>query len=184
MTARYLRLRDVIWAFLGRVREILADGGIYLNQGIAHAFHWNRTSQTDFLFRNVFPDAQIPGLAETLVEMERARWEILDVDGLRLHYARTCRQWAERLRARRDEARAIVGERIYRTRLLYLACSTVAFESSSVGLYQVLLRKHGDRTGSRGPRTRKDLYTTSPDGRIQCQRSSRASSTWCSGIPC
>ena len=43
--------------------------------------------------------------------MERAGWEIMDVEGLRLHYARTCRHWAERLRARADEARALAGER-------------------------------------------------------------------------
>jgi hypothetical protein len=99
-------------------------------------------------------------LIETLTEMERARWEIVDVEGLRLHYARTCRQWAARLDAGAETARAIVGERIYRTWRLYLMCSAVAFESGSVGLYQVLLRKQRDRTVKRdvhsvhGPATR------------------------------
>jgi cyclopropane-fatty-acyl-phospholipid synthase len=68
------------------------------------------------------------------------------------------RHWVERLQARAAEARALVGERIYRTWLLYLTCSAVAFEQGSIGLYQVLLRKHGDRTGGRAPRTREDLY--------------------------
>ena len=72
--------------------------------------------------------------------MERAGWEMLDVENLRLHYARTCRHWAERLQARADEARAIVGERVYRTWLLYLTCSSVAFAGGSIGLYQVLMR--------------------------------------------
>ena len=88
--------------------------------------------------------------------MERARWEILDVENLRLHYARTCRQWAERLQARAEEARAIVGERIYRTWLLYLTCSSVAFAGGSIGLYQVLMRKQWDQSftapdDARGP---------------------------------
>jgi len=90
--------------------------------------------------------------------MERARFEILDVEGLRRHYARTCRQWADRLRARADEARRIAGERIYRTWLLYLTCSAVAFETSSIGLYQVLMQKHDDRATGDAPRTREDLY--------------------------
>jgi cyclopropane-fatty-acyl-phospholipid synthase len=93
--------------------------------------------------------------------MERARWEIIDVEGLRLHYARTCRHWVERLTARADEARALVGERTYRTWLLYLTCSVVAFETGSIGLYQTLVRKHGDATGGVAPRTREDIY--SPD---------------------
>ncbi|MBI3637828.1 MAG: class I SAM-dependent methyltransferase [Candidatus Rokubacteria bacterium] len=145
-------------AFFGRVREMLNDGGLYLNHGITHEFHWKFTSQTEFLYRYVFPNGDLAGLTETLTEMEAARWEILDVEGLRLHYARTCRQWVERLRARADEARALVGERIYRTWLLYLACSAVSFEDGFISLYQVLLRKHGDPTGGVAPPTREDLY--------------------------
>ena len=121
-------------------------------------FHWTRTSQTDFLYRYVFPNGELCDLSRTLTEMERARFEILDVEGLRAHYARTCRQWVERLEARADEARAIAGERVYRTWRLYLTCSAVAFETSSLGLYQVLMRKHGDRTGGDAARTREGWY--------------------------
>jgi cyclopropane-fatty-acyl-phospholipid synthase len=145
-------------AFFGRVRELLVDGGLYLNHGIKHEFYWRRTSQTDFLLRHVFPNGDMAGLSETLTEMERARWEVLDVENLRLHYARTCRHWVERLSARADEARALVGERIYRTWLLYLTCSAVAFEAGSIGLYQVLLRKHGDPAVGTVPGTREDIY--------------------------
>jgi len=149
--------------FFSRVRAMLKDGGLYLNHGIKHEFHWEPTSQTEFLYRHVFPNGDMAGLSETLTEMERARWEILDVEGLRPHYARTCRHWVERLQARAEEARAIVGERIYRTWVLYLTCSAVAFEAGSIGLYQVLMRKYGDSAGGAAPRTREHLYTH--DGR-------------------
>jgi len=145
-------------AFFGRVHDLLNDGGLYLNHGIHHEFHWKRTSQTDFLLHHVFPNGDLSGFTETVTEMERASWEVLDVENLRLHYARTCRHWVERLRARADEARAIVGERTYRTWLLYLTCSAVAFEAGSIGLYQVLARKQWDRAGGSAPTTREDLY--------------------------
>jgi cyclopropane-fatty-acyl-phospholipid synthase len=145
-------------AFFGRIRELLKDGGLYLSHGIKHEFHWRRTSQTDFLLRNVFPNGDMAGVSETLTEMERADWEIVDVENLRLHYARTCRHWVERLTSRADEARALVGERTYRTWLLYLACSAVAFEDGSIGLYQALLRKHRDPAGPTTPGTREDIY--------------------------
>jgi len=145
-------------SFFGRVRQMLNDGGLYLNHGIHHEFHWRRTSQTDFLYRNVFPNGDLSGVTETLTEMERAGWELLDVENLRLHYARTCRQWAERLQGHAGEARAIVGERIYRTWLLYLTCSSVAFEAGSIGLYQVLMQKQWDRTRGSRPGTREDIY--------------------------
>jgi len=138
---------------------MLNDGGLYLNHGIHHEFHWKRTSQTDFLYEHVFPNGDLSGVSETMTEIERAGWEVLDLENLRLHYARTCRQWVERLQARTDEARAIVGERIYRTWLLYLACSSMAFEGGSIGLYQFLLRKQWDRKGSAAPTTREHLYT-------------------------
>ena len=145
-------------AFFGSVRARLEDGGLYLNHGIVHEFHWKRTSQTEFLYRHVFPNGDLAGLSQTLTEIERAGFEIVDVENLRLHYARTCRQWVERLRERADEARAVAGERTYRTWLLYLTCSVVAFEDGSIGLYQVLSRKHGDPAVGRAPRTREPLY--------------------------
>jgi cyclopropane-fatty-acyl-phospholipid synthase len=148
--------------FFSAVRAMLRDGGLYLNHGIVHEFHWKPTSQTEFLYRHVFPNGDLAGLSETLTEMERAGLEIVDVEALRLHYARTCRQWVERLRARADEARALAGERTYRTWLLYLTCSTVAFESGSIGLYQVLMQKHQDPAVGRAPRTREHLYDTTP----------------------
>ena len=141
----------------GRVREMLNDGGLYLNHGITHEFHWKPSSQTDFLYKYVFPNGDLAGLTETMTEQERAGWEILDVEGLRLHYARTCRQWVERLEARADEARALVGERVYRIWRLYLTCSSVAFQESHIGLYQVLMRKQWDRA-FQVPTTREDLY--------------------------
>jgi cyclopropane-fatty-acyl-phospholipid synthase len=149
-------------AFFGSVRARLRDGGLYLNHGIVHEFHWKPTSQTEFLYRHVFPNGDLAGFSETVTEMERAGLEVMDVEGLRLHYARTCRHWVERLRERAAEARALVGERTYRTWLLYLTCSAVAFEAGSIGLYQVLLRKHGDMTIDRGPRTRESLYAPLP----------------------
>ena len=145
-------------AFFSRVHTMLNPGGYYLNHGIKHSFHWKPTSHTTFLTRYVFPNGDLAGVSETITEMERAHFEILDVECLRRHYARTCRQWADRLRARADEARRIAGERTYRTWLLYLTCSAVAFETSSIGLYQVLMQKHADRLTGDEPRTREYLY--------------------------
>ncbi len=42
--------------------------------------------------------------------MERAGFEVQDVEAWRLHYARTCRLWCERLTAERERAVAYVCE--------------------------------------------------------------------------
>jgi hypothetical protein len=52
-----------------------------------------------------------------------------------------------------------VGERTYRTWVLYLTCSAASFEGGSIGLYQFLMRKQWDRTGGGAPATREALYT-------------------------
>jgi cyclopropane-fatty-acyl-phospholipid synthase len=97
-------------------------------------------------------------VSETLTEMERAGWELLDLENLRLHYARTCRHWAERLKARADEAREIVGEQTYRVWLLYLICSSVAFATGSIGLYQILMQKQWDQARGPNPPIREGIY--------------------------
>src|SRR5499425_1025768 len=83
-------------SFFASARSMLNDGGLYLNHGIHHEFHWRHTSQTDFLYDHVFPNGDLSGVSETMTEMERAGWEVYDVENLRLHYARTCRQWRRR----------------------------------------------------------------------------------------
>ena len=143
-------------AFFGSVRRNLVDGGLYLNHGIVHEFHWKPTSQTEFLYRHVFPNGDLAGLSETLTEIERAGFEIVDVEDLRLHYVRTTRQWVERLQANAERARALVGERIYRTYLAYLAGASVAFEEGWIALHQVVAARRG---AARALDTRETVYT-------------------------
>jgi cyclopropane-fatty-acyl-phospholipid synthase len=93
--------------------------------------------------------------------MEESRFEIADVECLREHYALTCRDWAERLRANQDRAIALVGKRKYRTWLLYLHSSSVGFEQASIGLHQILgLRRDPAVRGV--PTTREAIYTDAP----------------------
>src|SRR5437867_6358998 len=125
-------------AYFARVHQLLAPGGLFLNHGITHEKHWRRTSETAFLERHVFPNGEMDNVSHILDVLERARFEIRDVESLREHYARTTRQWVERLQANAERARALVGERIYRTWLLYLAASSVSFTQGSIGLYQIV----------------------------------------------
>ena len=145
-------------SFFGRVKEMLVDGGLYLNHGIHHEFHWKRTSQTDFLYRYVFPNGDLSGRHR---DPHRDGAGGLGAAGsgepapaLRAHVPRNGRSACK---ARADEARAIVGEQIYRTWLLYLTCSSVAFASGSIGLYQVLMQKQWDQARGTAPTTREGI---------------------------
>ena len=128
-------------AFFRQLHDLLRAGGLLLNHGITRDHAWRHTPQWDFILAHVFPNGELDTLSHTCLEIEAAGLEILDVEGLRAHYARTCRLWVERLRANEGRAIELVGRRRYRTWLLYLTSASVGFEERSIGLHQVLARR-------------------------------------------
>jgi cyclopropane-fatty-acyl-phospholipid synthase len=149
-------------SYFARVHELLAPGGLFLNHGITHEKSWRRSSHTRFLERHVFPNGQMDNVSHILDVLERAAFEILDVECLRAHYARTTRQWVERLQANAARARALVSERVYRTFLAYLAGASVGFTLGNLGLYQVVATRPNPATREVIPTTREGLYTGWP----------------------
>jgi len=152
--------------YFARVHELLAPGGLFLNHGITHEKHWRRGSQTEFLERFVFPNGELDNVSHIVDVLEQARFEVLDVEALRAHYARTTRQWVERLQANAERARALVGERVYRTWVAYLAASSVGFTQGGIGLYQVLASRPDPASREAIPTTREEIYAAAPARRL------------------
>ena len=73
--------------------------------------------------------------------MERARFEIADVEALRPHYALTLRHWVSRLEYHHAQALKYVSESTYRVWRFYMAACALEFESGEIGIYQVLASK-------------------------------------------
>lgn len=144
--------------YLATVHRVLRPGGLFLNHGITHDEEgWNKTLATAFINRYVFPDGELDCVSNIQLGMERAGFEIHDVEGLRPHYALTLRHWVQRLEARREEALREVDEPTYRVWRLYMAACALEFESGGTGVYQVLASKR-DRGVWPVPLTRRDLY--------------------------
>jgi cyclopropane-fatty-acyl-phospholipid synthase len=90
--------------------------------------------------------------------MERAQFEIADVEALRPHYALTLRHWVRRLEQHHCSALQFVNEATYRVWRLYMAASAVHFEAGDIGIYQILAAKRA--AGALPlPLTRRHLYT-------------------------
>jgi cyclopropane-fatty-acyl-phospholipid synthase len=139
------------------VFRVLRDGGLFLNHGITHdAEGWQPGLDAEFINRYVFPDGELDTVSNVQRGMERAGFEILDVEALRPHYALTLRHWVQRLEARRDEALRHVDEATFRVWRLYMAASALEFEAGGTGIYQILTGKRGATTAV--PLTRRDLY--------------------------
>ncbi|MDP1673110.1 MAG: class I SAM-dependent methyltransferase, partial [Burkholderiales bacterium] len=84
--------------------------------------------------------------------------EVVDVESLRRHYARTCREWADRLEAARERAEAIAGGRRARIWQIYLAGCAYGFAEGWINLYQVLACRADNTRGQRVPMTRDYMY--------------------------
>lgn len=90
-----------------------------------------------FTRKYIFPGGYIPALSETLAASEKSRLIVTDVETLRLHYAKTLRQWYQRCTAQEAQIVAMMGARFYRMWTFYLAGATAAFESGGMGNYQI-----------------------------------------------
>ncbi len=128
--------------YLATVMSVLRPSGLFLNHGITHDEEgWEKTVSTEFINRYVFPDGELDCISNIQLGMERGGFEILDVEGLRPHYALTLRHWVKRLEANREAALAQVDEATYRVWRLYMAACALDFESGTTGIYQVLASK-------------------------------------------
>ena len=143
------------------VHRVLKANGLFLNHGITHEEDgWQKTVDTEFINRYVFPDGELDRVSNVQAGMEAAQFEIQDVENLRIHYARTLRHWVSRLEAHHDEATIYVSEATYRVWRLYMAASALEFESGGTAIYQILASR---RPNARPymqpvPLTRQDLY--------------------------
>jgi cyclopropane-fatty-acyl-phospholipid synthase len=126
-----------IGEYFSRLRSLLAPEGRLLNHAISSS-GGSDIGARSFMGRYVFPDARLADVGDVVLAMERAGFEVRDVESLREHYAATLRCWVANLRAHWDEAAELVGERRCRIWLLYLTGSAVGFEDGGVSIHQVL----------------------------------------------
>jgi cyclopropane-fatty-acyl-phospholipid synthase len=139
---------------LGRVMDrcLTSEG-----RGLLHFIGHTRPIPTSpWLDRYIFPGGYMPALSEMLPVLEPQRLEVVDVENLRRHYARTLEHWMERFEKASDRIVQMYDERFVRMWRVYLAGSRAAFRTGSCQLYQVLFTRAGS---SCLPVTRDDLYT-------------------------
>ena len=86
---------------------------------------------------------------------EPHEFSIMDIENLRLHYAKTLTEWLERFDAHIDEIRHMYDEPFVRAWRLYLGGCAAAFLASTIQLFQVVFA-HPDN--NRIPMTRKHVY--------------------------
>jgi cyclopropane-fatty-acyl-phospholipid synthase len=121
--------------FFRTCANLLKDDGAMLLHTIGRM---GKPSRTDaFTDKYIFPGGYIPALSEAVSVSERMRLIATDVETLRLHYAKTLREWYKRCLDHRDEIVAMFDERFFRMWTFYLAGSAAAFENGGMCNYQI-----------------------------------------------
>ena len=147
--------------YFGIIRRLLKDGGVVLNHGITSVDPDSRSvglGAGDFVERYVFPHGELPHASLALREMAAAGLEVMDIETLRLHYAKTLWHWSERLEANLDTALGFAGARRLRIWRAYLAGCARAFEQRWVSIHQMLAVKTGNPTANPLPWSRDWIY--------------------------
>ena len=129
-------------SFFSKVRELLDDEGVMVLHTIGRLDGPGLTSP--WIDKYVFPGGHIPALSEVARAIERSGLLMVDVEILRLHYAKTLMEWRERFEARRVEIAKLYDERFCRMWAFYLAGSEMSFRHLAHVVFQVQIAKRVD----------------------------------------
>ncbi len=146
---------DKLDQYFTTLHSVLVPQGRLLNHAIS-SVGGSTLGPRSFVGRYVFPDGELIDVGDVVLEMERAGFEVRDVESLREHYARTLRSWVTNLESNWDEAVARVGEARAKIWRLYMAGSAIGFEDGGIAIHQVLGVVPTDSGSAGMPATRGD----------------------------
>ena len=138
------------------IKRSLKPDGI----GLIHSIGRNRRGPMNpWMEQRIFPGAYLPTLREIMSVFEPWNFSILDVENLRLHYAKTLEHWLRRFDQHAEQIRQMFDERFVRSWRLYLAGSLAGFTTGFIQLFQVVF---APGTSNEVPWTRNHIYAGEP----------------------
>ncbi|OGT97719.1 MAG: cyclopropane-fatty-acyl-phospholipid synthase [Geobacteraceae bacterium GWC2_48_7] len=148
---------------LGQViNRCLTDQGL----GLIHTIGQNRaTPMSPWFLQRIFPGSYPPTLREMMAIFEPFDFSVLDVENLRLHYAKTCEHWLWRFEQKLDLISEMFDQTFIRAWRLYLSGCIANFGIGALQLYQVVFSRPTDNLV---PWTRSHLFapTGNPHGKL------------------
>jgi cyclopropane-fatty-acyl-phospholipid synthase len=123
-------------AFCASLRDLLRPGGRVLVQQMSRG--GNAPGGGAFIESYIAADMHMRPVGETVSLLEQAGLEVLGVESMRPHYARTIRAWLENLERNYAGIEVILGAEPARLWRLYLAGGALAFEEGRMGVDQIL----------------------------------------------
>ena len=127
------------YEYLGEVIDrCLGENG----SGLIHTVGRNEPGlMNSWLDARIFPGARPPSISQIMTILEPRSFSVLDIENLRLHYARTLEHWLMRFDDHREQIQQAYDEIFIRAWRLYLAGCTGAFTSGNLQLFQILFTR-------------------------------------------
>jgi cyclopropane-fatty-acyl-phospholipid synthase len=125
----------------GVIDRVLTSNG----RGLLHFIGRNQPRELNpWIRKRIFPGAYPPTLREVFGQVfEPNALSVLDVENLRLHYAKTLEHWRRRFDRASEDIANLFDAKFVRAWELYLAGSQAAFDTGTMQLFQVLFARGG-----------------------------------------
>ena len=138
--------------YMQTVNKLLVPGGI----SVLHCI----TGQVEgpcnrWICKYIFPGGYIPSNRELVWLLPEHGFNLLDVESLRLHYAKILEHWSNNFEKNIDYVREKYGERFIKKWRLYLNACTASFRASGLNIHQITFSKG---LNNELPMTRHYLY--------------------------
>ena len=170
-------------AYFRKVFSLLKPGGVVMNHGITAGSilpgHMG-AGMGEFIEKYIFPGGELLHISHVLRDLATAGLEMVDIENLRPHYARTLWAWSDALEARLDEARRVLSashsatdaDKVLRAYRLYLAGCAMSFEQGWISLHQVLAARPDGQLQTGALRGAQSAYPFNREYMYECSTNS------------
>jgi cyclopropane-fatty-acyl-phospholipid synthase len=127
---------------LGEVIDrTLAEDGV----GLIHSIGQDIAEpMSEWLEKRIFPGGYPPTVREMMEIFEPRSFTVVDLENLRLHYAKTLEHWLQRFEGHSADVARMYDANFVRAWRLYLSGSIANFTTGSLQLFQVLFSRRGN----------------------------------------
>jgi cyclopropane-fatty-acyl-phospholipid synthase len=160
--------------YFAKIRSLLKPGGLVMNHGITSGNlepGQLGAGMGEFIEKYIFPGGELLHVSHVLRDLAVGGLEMVDVESLRPHYARTLWAWSDALEAQLDEAQRVLettgkgndAGKVLRAYRLYLAGCAMCFERGWTSLHQVLATRPDGKLESGNIRGAQSSYPFTRD---------------------
>ena len=139
--------------YFKEIVQKLSDNGIALIHTIGRSTPPGGTNP--WINKYIFPGGYIPAMSEVLESLEKHNFYVTDIEVLRVHYAKTLKQWHENFKKNENKIRELYDDKFCRMWRYYLIASEISFRYYQHVVFQFQISKQLESL----PLTRKYLYS-------------------------